>query len=72
MVNPEDPITHLATDPDDNYQISSWGERHSDHSGTIAFGTPDRIIMPGGGAGTNGSILEPFVYRIPYYEFPAP
>eukprot|EP00494_Astrolonche_serrata_P028531 UN28798 len=47
VIDPTDPIDGSPQDPDDDFSISSWGERSSTHSGWFAFGTIDNIILPG-------------------------
>eukprot|EP00494_Astrolonche_serrata_P024319 UN24577 len=68
VINPEDPMTHLPTDPDDDYQVSVWGERTNDHSGMIVFGVPDEILL-GGNKFPDDNIRDPETYDISYHQF---
>jgi hypothetical protein len=61
-----DPITGVATHPDDNQPMGSWGSAATNNGGYFSFGTPGTIVNSGGTYGgdlasgtTKGFVFAP-------------
>merc|ERR1712046_527384 len=55
VVSPVDPITGEDQDPDNGHIITEWNTDAPSHGGYFAFGTENKIVVPGR-VPNNGSI----------------